>query len=74
MSYLIAAPEILGSTATDLAGIARTLNTANASAAAETTKILAAAKDEVSAAVAAMFSDHAQAYQAASAEAAAFHR
>jgi hypothetical protein len=74
MSYLIAAPEILGSTATDLASIARTLNTANASAAAPTTGILAAAKDEVSAAVAALFSGHAQAYQAASAEAAAFHQ
>ncbi len=73
MSYLIAAPEALGSTATDLASIARTLNTANASAAAQTTKIVAAAKDEVSAAVAALFSDHAQAYQAASVEAAAFH-
>jgi hypothetical protein len=59
MSYLIAAPEILGSTATDLASIARTLNTANASAAAPTTGILAAAKDEVSAAVAALFSGHA---------------
>jgi len=74
MSYLIAVPEMLDSAATDLASIARTLNAANASAAVQTTGILAAAKDEVSATIAALFSDHAQAYQLASAEAAAFHQ
>jgi hypothetical protein len=74
MSYLITAPEVLGSAATDLASIAGTLNAANASAAAQTTGILTAAEDEVSAAIATLFSDHAQAYRAASAEAAAFHQ
>lgn len=74
MSYLVAVPEILSSAATDLAGIAGTLDAAHASAAALTTEILAAAKDEVSAAVAALFSGHAQSYQAVSAEAAAFHQ
>lgn len=62
MSYLVAVPEILSSAATDLAGIAGTLDAAHASAAASTTEILAAAKDEVSAADAALFSGHAQSY------------
>jgi len=74
MSYLITAPEILDSAATDLASVAGTLNTANASAAARTTGLLAAAQDEVSAAIASLLSDHAAAYQAASAEAATFHQ
>ena len=74
MSYLIAVPEILDSAATDLASIAGTVRAANASAAAQTTGILAAAKDEVSATIAALFSDHAQAFQAVSAKAAAFHQ
>jgi hypothetical protein len=74
MSYLIAVPEILDSAATDLASIAGTLNAANASAAAHTTGIVAAAQDEVSAAIAALFSQRAQAYQAVSAQAAAFHQ
>jgi PE-PPE domain/PE family len=74
MSYLVAAPASLASAATDLANIAGTLEAANASAAVRTTGILAAAKDEVSAAIAALFSDHAQVYQAASAGAAAFHQ
>lgn len=71
MSYLVAVPENLSSAATDLAGIATTLNAANASAAASTTGIAAAAADEVSAAIAALFSDHAQAFQAVSQEVAA---
>jgi PE-PPE domain/PE family len=74
MSYLIAVPEILDSAATDLASIAGTLNAANASAAVQTTGIVAAAQDEVSAAIAALFSERAQAYQAVSAQAAAYHQ
>ena len=74
MSYLIAVPETLSSAATDLAGLAGTLNAAHASAAAQTTGILAAANDEVSTAIAALFSGHAQAYEAVSAQAAAFHQ
>jgi hypothetical protein len=74
MSYLIAAPEFLDSAATDLASVAGSLNAANASAAARTTGILAAAQDEVSAAIAVLLSGHGQAYQAASAQGAAFHQ
>src|SRR5246127_5922406 len=73
MSYLVAAPEFLASTATDLSNIGSTLSEGNAAAATQTTGVLAAAEDEVSAAIAAMFSAHGQGYQALSAQAAAFH-
>ena len=73
MSFLVAAPEFLASAATDLSNIGSTLSAANAGAAAPTTGVLAAGADEVSAAIAALFGSHAQAYQAMSAKAAAFH-
>ena len=73
MSFVVAVPEVLGTAATDLANIGSTLNAANAAAAAPTTGILAAAQDEVSAAIAELFSARARAYQALSAQAAAFH-
>jgi hypothetical protein len=73
MSYLVAAPEFLASAATDLSSIGSTLSEANAAAAASTTWVVVAAGDEVSAAIASLFSGHAQAYQALSAHAAAFH-
>ena len=73
MSFVIAAPELISTTATDLANIGSTLSTANAAAAATTTEVVAAGADEVSAAVSALFGAHGQAYQAVSAQAAAFH-
>jgi PE family len=73
MSYLVAAPEFLASAATDLSNIGSTLSEASAAAAAPTTGVLAAAEDEVSAAIAAMFSAHGQGFQALSAQAAVFH-
>jgi hypothetical protein len=73
MSFVIAAPERVTAAATDLANVGSSLCEANAAAAAPTTGILAAAEDEVSAAVASLFSGHAQAYQALGAQAAAFH-
>ncbi|WP_459758582.1 PE family protein, partial [Mycobacterium riyadhense] len=73
MSFVFTMPELLGTAAMDLAGLGSTLSTANAVAAATTTEILAAAEDEVSVAIAALFSGHAQGYQAASAQAAVFH-
>jgi hypothetical protein len=59
MSLVIAAPELI--------------STANAAAATPTAGVLAAAEDEVSEAIASLFSGHAQAFQALSAQAAAFH-
>jgi hypothetical protein len=73
MSFLIAAPEALVAAATDLANIGSTISGANAAAVAPTTGVLAAGADEVSAAIAALFTGHAQGYQALSAQAAAFH-
>jgi hypothetical protein len=73
MSYVIAAPELMTSAATDLSNIGSTLTAAKAAAAAPTTGILAAAEDEVSAAIAALFSAHGRGFQALGAQAAAFH-
>ena len=73
MSYLVAAPEFLASAATDLSNIGSRLSEASAAVVAPTTGVLAPAEDEVSAAIAAMFSAHGQGFQALSAQAAAFH-
>ncbi|EFD61868.1 LOW QUALITY PROTEIN: PE-PGRS family protein, partial [Mycobacterium tuberculosis EAS054] len=59
--------------ATDLADLGSTIAGANAAAAPNTTSLLAAGADEISAAIAALFGAHGRAYQAASAEPAAFH-
>jgi triacylglycerol lipase len=73
MSLLIAAPDMLAMAATDLASLGSTLNAAHTAAAAHATAILAAAEDEVSAAIAEVFSAHGQRSQALGAQAAAFH-
>ncbi|MCV7078273.1 PE family protein, partial [Mycobacterium szulgai] len=74
MSFVLVTPEMLTSAATDLQSIGSALRTAHAAAAAPTTALLAAGADEVSAAIAAMFGAHGQAYQVLSAEAAMFHQ
>src|SRR5258708_6391217 len=74
MSFVIAVPDLLGTATTDLANIGSTLGQANGAAAAQTTGVLAAAPDEVSAAIAALFSTHGQSYQALSTQAATFHQ
>jgi triacylglycerol lipase len=73
MSYVIAAPEFVTAAAADLGNIGSTLNAANAAAATHTTGVLAAAEDEVSTAMAALFSAHGQGFHALGAQAAAFH-
>jgi hypothetical protein len=73
MSHVIAAPDMVAATAADAAAIGSSLSEANMAAAASTTRVIAAAGDEVSAAIASLFSSHARAYQALSAQAAAFH-
>lgn len=67
MSFVSVAPEIVVAAATDLAGIGSAISAANAAAAAPTTAVLAAGADEVSAAIAALFGAHGQAYQTVSA-------
>lgn len=74
MSHVNAAPGTIGSTATNLAGIGATISRANAVAAAPTTGLVASARDQVSAAVAAFFNGHAQGYQTLGAQAEAFHQ
>lgn len=73
MSYLVAAPEFLASAATNLSSIGSALNAANAAAAAPTTGVLAGGADEVSTAIAGLFSQHAQQYQALAGQVAEFH-
>jgi PE family len=74
MSFVFTVPDVVSTAATDLASIGSTLTQANSAAAAQTTEVLAAGADEVSAAVAAFFGSHAHGYQAVSAQAAAFHQ
>ncbi len=73
MSYLFVATEALSSAASDAAGIGSALRSANSAVAAPTTAIVAAGVDEVSMAVATLFSGHGQAYQNLSTAATAFH-
>ncbi len=74
MSFVVVAPDAIRAAATELAGIGSTLSVVNAASSAQTTAIAAAAGDEVSAAIALLFSSHGQRFQALMAQAAAFHR
>ncbi|OBG23730.1 PE-PPE domain-containing protein [Mycobacterium sp. 852002-51057_SCH5723018] len=73
MSYLITAPEVLTSTAADVESIGSAIRAASADAAGPTTGLLAAADDEVSAAIAKLFAGYGQEYQALVSQAATFH-
>ncbi len=72
MSFVLAIPDVVGTAAADVAGIGSALNDANAVAASATTGVLAAGGDEVSAAVASLFSSHALSYQQLATRATAF--
>ncbi len=74
MSDLFAAPETLASTAADVQTIGSAISAAGANAAGQTTGLLAAAQDEVSAAIANLFGAYGQQYQVALSRAAAFHQ
>ncbi|WP_141772625.1 PE family protein, partial [Mycobacterium malmoense] len=73
MSFVIAAPDLIATTATDLAGIRSAISTANAAAVGPTAQLEAAASDEVSIAISALFGEYGQAYQSLSAQATVFH-
>lgn len=73
MSFVIATPELVQGAAQDLAGIRSSLAEAAATAAGPTTGIVTAAQDEVSIAIASMFGNFGQEFQALSAQAQAFH-
>jgi hypothetical protein len=74
MSFVVAAPESVQAAAQGLAGIRETLAEAMASAAVPTTGVVAAAQDDVSAGIAAVFGTFGQEYQAVGAQAQAFHK
>lgn len=63
MSLVIATPQLLATAALDLASIGSQVSAANAAAAMPTTEVVAAAADEVSAAIAGLFGAHARQYQ-----------
>jgi hypothetical protein len=67
--FVIAAPEVVQAAAQGLAGIRSTLGEASAAAAGPTTAVVAAAEDEVSAGVAALFGAFGQEYQVVNAQA-----
>jgi triacylglycerol lipase len=73
VSYVIAAPEAIAVASSDLSGIGEALRAATGGAGPLTTEIVVAGRDEVSAAIAAVFSAHGQGFQALGAQAAAFH-
>ena len=73
MSYVVAAPQAVKAAAKDLADLGSTIETANAIVGAPTAGELMVAADQVSAAVAAVFAEHAQAYQELGAQIAEFH-
>jgi hypothetical protein len=73
MSYVITEPELVQGAAQDLAGIRGSLAEATANAAGPTTGIAAAAQDEVSTAISALFGDFGQQFHALNAQAQAFH-
>jgi len=73
MSFLHADPEALKAAASNIAGIGSEISSANAAASLPTTGVVAAAADQVSAQVAALFSSHAQGYQQLSSQVSAFH-
>lgn len=73
MSYVVAIPEAVNAAAAKVAGFGAALSKANSSAALATTGLLAAGSDEVSAAIASLFSAHGQGYQQVAAQMTAFH-
>jgi len=63
MSFVIAAPEYIAVTATDLANIGSTISMANAAAWAPTSRLLPAGAEAVSAEIATLFGAHRRGWQ-----------
>jgi hypothetical protein len=74
MSFVFAVPETVADAASGLTVVGSAVSAANAAASAQTTGVVAAAADEVSTAVASLFSRFGSEYQAVSAQAASFHQ
>ncbi|MCQ4363361.1 PE family protein, partial [Mycobacterium gordonae] len=73
MSSLVVVPQVVAAASKRVAKIGAAVRSANSAAATSTTAVLVAGGDEVSEAIAALFSDHAGQYQVISAEVSAFH-
>jgi hypothetical protein len=73
MSYVLVAPETVSAAAAKVGRIGASLAAGNAAAAASTTAVMSAAGDQVSAAIASVFSHHGQGYQALAGQLATFH-
>jgi hypothetical protein len=73
MTYVFTQPQAMATAATNVAGIGSAVRQANAAAAGSTTSVVAAAQDEVSAAISALFGGYGHEYQALSAQTALFH-
>ncbi|WP_085244386.1 PE family protein [Mycobacterium paraense] len=73
MSFVVAVPDLVEVAAQDLASIRSALDEVTEAILAPTTSLAPAASDEVSTAIAALFGNFGQEYQALNAEVAAFH-
>jgi len=73
VSYVLALPEMMSAAATNVASIGSVVATANQGVAGATTAVFAAAEDEVSVAIATLFSAYGRGYQVLCSQAAAFH-
>ncbi|WP_136623140.1 PE family protein, partial [Mycobacterium attenuatum] len=73
MSFVSISPESVAAAAGDLVRLGSTIGAANASVAAPTSQVLAAAADDVSIRIAALFGGYGLQYQAISAQMAAYH-
>lgn len=74
MSFVVAALDMFETATADAAQIGAAVGAGNLAAAFPTGQVAAAAGDEVSTAVAALFGAHAREYQAAAAQAASYHQ
>lgn len=74
MSLTTINPDLLAAAAADIAGVGSSVQAGNALAAPRITGVLAAAADEVSAAVAAILSGYGRDYQELAGQAGEFHR
>ena len=73
MSYMVTSPELLASTAADVQRIGSAIGAASTTAAGPTTGLVAAAQDEVSAAIAKLFGVYGEEYQGLLSQSTLFH-
>ena len=72
-SFVNVVPEELASASEQLSGIGSSIRSATSAAAPSTTSVVAAAEDEISAAISKLFGGYGQEFQALSAQAGLFH-